>query len=455
MKLDKKKDAAPTARTSAATANSHKNDFGTASIGSIAAWRTAQRTMGNRAVGRMIEQTVQRKPEQSTTSPSSKPTVQRLIDASSFKKETKVKNRFRMKIKGVDTALAVYGKIARNNYAKLNEQLDVIRGECNDYKAHPKAHPFRIAGVDRLLAQIDKEQRVVAPLSEALAEADPKKKFAKLCEGQDALVEVKDGVPGLSNMSLDPEFSECIRELRAVPGAMEEMLQNEMDQLRAIMNAADTPDITKQILAEALANADDIHLEAFSPGARFTNQKEKDRGITEKYVVNHNMNAPGGTSERLGSLAHELTHVSISEQFDNTALFFAFGQDATEDEVMALVEKRRSDLDSLIALLNPKDFKKDQIGLLNLKLAYPRKGGPAGVQRYIDNFFTSKKISKEQKEKAESLVARGMDNTVIEFDTVINQMLIYMQQWKIPQDNPFYVKLMEVATEAQAHRMGG
>ncbi|MDF2718265.1 MAG: hypothetical protein K0R28_5190, partial [Paenibacillus sp.] len=102
-----------------------------------------------------------------------------------------------------------------------------------------------------------------------------------------------------------------------------------------------------------------------------------------------------------------------------------------------------------------KDFKKDQIGLLNSKLAYPRKGGPAGVQRYIDNFFTSSIISKEQKEKAEALVARGMDNSVIEFDTVINQMLIYMQQWNIPQDNPFYVKLMEVATEAQAHRMGG
>lgn len=48
-----------------------------------------------------------------------------------------------------------------------------------------------------------------------------------------------------------------------------------------------------------------------------------------------------------------------------------------------------------------------------------------------------------------------MDNTVIEFDTVMNQMLIYMQQWKIPQDNAFYAKLMEVAAEAQEHRMGG
>ncbi|MDF2662618.1 MAG: hypothetical protein K0Q94_5409 [Paenibacillus sp.] len=454
MKLDKKRESAPSARTSAVPRREGDRSAISAAR-SFDTWHTAQQTMGNRAVGRLIEHTISRKREEPGRLGTEAPFVQRLIDASGFKAETKVKNRFRMKIKGVDEALADYGKIGRGDFAGRNDQLDVIRDACNGYKAHPKAHPHRVAGVDRLLVQIGKERRVLAPLAEAMAEADPKKKFAKLCEGQDALVEVKEAVPGLGNMTLDPEFSECIREIRAVPGAMEELLQNEMDQLRAIMNDADTPDITKQILAEALANADQIHLEAFSPGARFTNQKEKDRGIAEKYVVNHNMNAPGGTSERLGSLAHELTHVSISEQFDNTALFFAFGKDASEDEVMNLVEKRRSDLDALIALLDPKDFTKEQTGLLNSKLAYPRKGGPAGVQRYIDNFYTSKKITKEQKEKAESLVARGMDNTVIEFDTVMNQMLIYMQQWKIPQDNAFYAKLMEVATEAQAHRMGG
>ncbi|MDF2662638.1 MAG: hypothetical protein K0Q94_5429 [Paenibacillus sp.] len=454
MKLDKKRESAPSARTSAVP--QREGDRSAISgARSFDSWHTAQQTMGNRAVGRMIEHTISRKREEPGRLGTEAPFVQRLIDASSFKAETKVKNRFRMKIKGVDKALANYGKIEKNNFAGRNAQLDVIREACNKYKAHPKAHPYRIAGVDRLLEQIVKERRVLAPLSEAMAEADPKKKFAKLCEGQDALVEVKEDVPGLNNMSLDPEISQCIGEIRAVPGAMEELLQNEMDQLRAIMNDAGTPDITKQILAEALGNADQIHLEALTPGARFTNQKEKDRGIAEKYVVNHNMNAPGGSSERLGSLAHELTHVSISEQFDNTALFFAFDKDASVDEVMNLVEKRRGDLDALLALLDPKDFTKEQVRLLNSKLAYPRKGGPAGVQRYIDSFYTSKKITREQKEKAEALVARGMDNTVIEFDTVINQMLIYMQQWKTPQDNAFYAKLMEVATEAQAHRMGG
>jgi hypothetical protein len=90
-----------------------------------------------------------------------------------------------------------------------------------------------------------------------------------------------------------------------------------------------------------------------------------------------------------------------------------------------------------------------------MKLEYPRKGGTSGVQRYISSFFDSKKITVQEKEKAESYVNKGMDNTVIEFDTVINQMLIYMHQWKIDRENPFYKLLYTVAEDAYAHRQKG
>ena len=232
------------------------------------------------------------------------------------------------------------------------------------------------------------------------------------------------------------------------------MLKTELYQLAAILADKNTPDITKTVLREVFENMDEINMNASTPGARFTSESEKKKGASEKYVVNHNLNAPGGSSERLGSLAHELTHVSISEQFDNTALFFAFDKNASDDEVMALVNKRHQDLDKLLAILPSGRFTKNQLDLLNMKLAYPRKDGASGIQRYVTNFYQGKKITLEDKLRVESLINKGMDNTVIEFDTVINQMLIYMQLWKIDSDNPFYVLLRTVAEKAYDHRMG-
>ena len=121
---------------------------------------------------------------------------------------------------------------------------------------------------------------------------------------------------------------------------------------------------------------------------------------------------------------------------------------------MALVNKRHQDLDKLLAILPSGRFTKNQLDLLNMKLAYPRKDGASGIQRYVTNFYQGKKITLEDKLRVESLINKGMDNTVIEFDTVINQMLIYMQLWKIDSDNPFYVLLRTVAEKAYDHRMG-
>lgn len=418
-----------------------------------AALHNAHQTIGNRAVQRMVTQAIQPERQAAGRGGPEGAVVQRMMDVSSFKKSTAVSYTRRSKIKRVDKALAAYNKLGEREYAKRSAGLGAVINECDTYLAHPKAHPNRVPGITELRDHAGQELVVM----DLLTDADNQKgadKFLKLYEAQEAWLLVKNSVPRLGSYDINKILFDSLQELRSTPGETEKVLQNELDQLEEIMNDDDTPDITKRALREILGNLDEVHMNAMLPGARFTNEKEKQDGVTEKYVVNHNLNAPGGSAERLGSLAHELTHVSISEQFGNTALFFAFDPGTSDDDVMALVDKRHQDLDNLIAAMNSGGFKKEQADLLRMKLDYPRKGGSGGVLKYVSSFFQSKKITQEEKEQAEALVARGMDNTVIEFDTVINQMLIYMHQWKIPQDNPFYVLLQSVAQDAYDHRMG-
>jgi hypothetical protein len=46
----------------------------------------------------------------------------------------------------------------------------------------------------------------------------------------------------------------------------------------------------------------------------------------------------------------------------------------------------------------------------------------------------------------------GVNNTIIEFDTVINQMMYLMTAWKVDPENEFYKKLREIAEEAYNYR---
>lgn len=454
MKMDMKRDSSASQKAHLSPPkNAHANDIGVSLARNYNLLQTAHQTIGNRGVQRMIEQNQSSEREGSEITAANEPIVQRLLETNSFKSQTAIDYKRRSIIKKVDIALTNYHKLGVNDFAERSAQLDVIVTECDTYLEHPEAHPKRIPGVEELKRQTILEKGVIELLAQAEDAAGPAK-FYKLSKAQDAFLLAKDRVPGLNRIHISSKLDKCIAELRKIPGAIEEVLKNELRQLAAIFSDDNTPDITKSILREVFENLGELTLNALTPGARFANESEKKRGVREKYVVNHYLEAPGGTSERLGSLVHELTHVSISEQFDNTALFFAFGKNASEDEVMVLVEKRHEDLDKLLAILPSGRFSKAQLDLLNMKLAYPRQGGASGVQRYVSSFFESKKITLADKQRAEYLIDKGMDNTVIEFDTVINQMLIYMQLWKINSDNPFYELLRTVAEEAYDHRMG-
>ena len=97
-----------------------------------------------------------------------------------------------------------------------------------------------------------------------------------------------------------------------------------------------------------------------------------------------------------------------------------------------------------------KTFSNEQKLLLRNKLQYPAKGAKSNITRYLKPNIIPNNHPLVPRIKI--MATQGLNNCVIEFDTVINQMMIYMHLWKIPEDNAFYKKLRTVAQEAYNYR---
>jgi hypothetical protein len=78
--------------------------------------------------------------------------------------------------------------------------------------------------------------------------------------------------------------------------------------------------------------------------------------------------------------------------------------------------------------------------------------GKNSLQSYADTFFKQGDVPKAEYDRITGLVRQGANNTLTEFDTVINQMWFLVQQWQIPVTNPFVVRLSAVAREAHTYR---
>jgi hypothetical protein len=95
--------------------------------------------------------------------------------------------------------------------------------------------------------------------------------------------------------------------------------------------------------------------------------------------------------------------------------------------------------------------------MLEEKLIYGAQ--PHKLERYAEAFAQPVKekpgkITPEQKDRliGWGRAAGDASGTLVEYDTVLNQMLIYLHMWQISQDNPFYVRLRAVAQAAYDRR---
>ena len=113
---------------------------------------------------------------------------------------------------------------------------------------------------------------------------------------------------------------------------------------------------------------------------------------------------------RLGTFIHELTHVANHQCWHNTVEMFSYHGDITQQ----LTATRKGNLQALLALVTTLDaYERNWLGV---KLNY------------------------------------GHTNFKGDYETVLNQSLIYLYEWGTPQNHPFYVLLLQHAQAALTAR---
>jgi hypothetical protein len=324
-----------------------------------------------------------------------------------------------------------------------------------------------MAGVTQLKKSIATEQTYVPQLAKAAAGAqsgtDLTQAMRDLFEGQDAFLEAQRATHPYGKHQ-EPDFSEFFKALQLKLGAagtrakvMQDLILEDVQTLKRMAADPKVDSTLRDVLNEVLANADKIYFQetpGMASGAVKTGPKDAQKGIKEPYRVDMNVYQKEGGAERVSSLVHEMTHIAVQETFKNTAIHLAFKAGMKDTDVVALSQKRTDECQQLKAALDgaQSTFSPGQYSVLDEKVMYPVASSKNTLQSYADAFKKKGELSDTDYSRITGLVNAGANNTLTEFDTVVNQMLFLMSAWRIPQSNPFYTILSPIAADARAFR---
>jgi hypothetical protein len=375
--------------------------------------------------------------------------IQCLMSVDEFKTASKAPG-LRDKIKAVDQELTRFHALNGANprdYGALLTQLKTLYQACNTYNAaRPKSG--RKAGVDALSREIALEEVVLTSLAKFYAATDDLKKWEALEETQELYQQVR-YKPQFNRAGfmgeLDQLMSTHINSMRN-SGAASDVIRADIEELKRIAKMETAPDIVKAVILEvtAAANVQQLDLCEFTPGAKYNTT----RGKIQKYTLNHMLNQGYGKKFRMGSLLHELTHVSIAETFGNTVIMLAIAPEATDDDIMDLARIRKSHILGLQSLIDKDNQLSDLLkNEMKDKAKYPLSGK---FGTYLSNFKS--KLAPAEYTRLTALCMRGLDCELIEYDTVINQMMLWCYLYNIADANPVYRQLRTLAQLAHDYR---
>jgi hypothetical protein len=380
--------------------------------------------------------------------------VARMISVADFRRRTdKVLEWGRGdKISQVDNALAAYHAVPQDDYQGRLTQLGHVEQECRNYLTN-STNDRRKAEVTALLGEVTAHQAIYGALVSAGQQTDNTGIFRDLIRAQDAILAQLAQVPGADanhelshfNAQVYDQMGQLRRQLQQTD--LQALMHDDLQTLVTMSANPDVPQVTRTILTELLANQGIVEFQPASargPGTRRTGPHQ--------YALSNAPHHVGGTTERVGALAHELTHVDAGEAYQNTDILLLFRQGLSDTEIAQLVTRRRATLDNLVSLLDAhQGMSWAQRELFASKLNY---AGAKSLGGYADSFLIANKIDQATHTRLKGIENLTAPNSavLVEYDTVINQLLVYLHQWGVPQASPLYVEVLRVARQQRRER---
>ncbi|MFJ8230802.1 hypothetical protein ACIQ9E_12705 [Streptomyces sp. NPDC094448] len=349
--------------------------------------------------------------------------------------------RSKSEIGKVDEALRQFKSLGNAGAMDQLLALSRIVRECDSYihhKGDKGTVSNRALGVQRLSEQAKAQKAQMASTTlfrDLLAETD-----RTLGRGEN---------PDLDNRVLGSEAQGVARALTG--DEFKTLMDGYVEDLRVLQQDPALPEITRNIIQELMDVVPLVTVMEYpktgNPGMKLI------PGAPSTYSFNVDTQARGGTSFLLGHMAHEFTHVAAHRAFSSSAVMELVRSDSTDQQVKELAAERKQTLAALNSAREDNSaFGDFQQNMLKEKLVYGSQ--PYKLARYATNFGATGKISPDERARLERWdeAAGDASGTLVEYDTVLNQMLVYLHMWGTPPENTFYTRLREAAETAYQRR---
>ncbi|GGK10096.1 hypothetical protein GCM10010123_45040 [Pilimelia anulata] len=369
--------------------------------------------------------------------------VARVPSPAEFRRATSVFGGRDQALTLVDTALTTLDGTHRDQIVPRRDALRALVQQCGNTHVG-KAGGRRATAVARLRAEAAEELTIFTALADAEAAAGVPKFLAIAAAGEAALA-LADPDPALHawvvNRQLGAALQQHFQTLTAAEA--EQVGAHHVGQLAALAADPAVPAVTRAILADLVGHAGDIR---FANRVRSGTRRTEPRGPGDpKYTIGMQTDYYDGETGRLGFVAHEMTHVAAGEAYDNTAVLLLFAGSLSDDRVAALAAARRQTMAQLRALLaaHADAFTPMQVSDLRGKMAYGESAGR--LTYYADGFHRAGRIDRATHDRIRhwETLAGGSGGLLVEYDTVINQMLVWLHRWGIPPAHPLYARLLQ------------
>jgi hypothetical protein len=389
-----------------------------------------------------------------------------MLTSAQFKEVTKASG-FRNAIKPLDAKLSAYKNpvMPISDYRDILIKLGEIRNLAGTY-LREKPTSARAAGVQLLIKIADYEIEIFQFLSTSRNESKASNRGRLVLKALDlqksAEVGWSDGDKYLSYLGeiIEKEWISLDSLLGFHKTTTEDgkaIVAGELGELADVAKRDTTPPLIRVILLEVTASRNVCQI---SPSICMSSLKYNvSRSAGDpKYTLSHNLKKGGYL--RVGTLVHELTHLAVAESFGNTCIMFAIARDATPQQWIQLSQSRKRALGSLKELIEKDTYlSRDTFGMKGLKnemiSAIGYALGPK-IGKYLIDFkdqIIAQQGADAHTTMADTINNNGIGSELVEYDSVVNQLLMFCWLNHLPEDNPVFVSVKQLAEEAMLRRV--